>query len=115
MPAPAYKADKSRAKADYWTTPIFTTGGGSETPACPTPIDAKLLRAELVADHWRKAALAWGDDWISAQVFAHGLCCVLAALLGDTSDPVQLGVEPASEEGLLLSALVPADDARTRP
>lgn len=65
----------------------------------------KLLRAELVADHWRKAYLEWGDQQMPARIFAHGLCCVLSALQGETSDPTALGVEPESKEGRHLAGL----------
>lgn len=65
----------------------------------------KLLRAELVADHWRNAYLEWGDERMPARMFAHGLCCVLAALQGETSDPKELGVIPESEQGQHLSGL----------
>ena len=65
----------------------------------------RLLRAELVADHWRKAYLEWGDERMPARIFAHGLCCVLAALRGDTSDPAALGVDPGSPEGQHLAGL----------
>jgi len=66
------------------------------------------LRAELVCDHWRKAALAWGDAPMPGRITAHSLGCVLAALRGE-SDPAQLGVSPDSEEWALLTSLQPEE------
>ena len=47
---------------------------------------ARLDVARAVADHWRAVAVEHG--WIEA---GHALCCVLAALDGET-DPTQLGI-----------------------
>lgn len=46
----------------------------------------------IVADHWRRAALDWGDQTMEGRVTAHPLCMVRAALDGET-DPTMLGVD----------------------
>ncbi len=71
----------------------------------------RLLRAELVANHWRKVYLEWGEDRMPARLYAHGMCCVLAALQGDTSDPRELGVIPESDEGRNLARLAESEVA----
>jgi len=54
--------------------------------------DVQTIRvARLVADHWRRAALDWGHESMEGRITAHPLCCVLAALDGET-DPAELGV-----------------------
>ena len=60
----------------------------------------RAVIARIVADHWRRATLTW-DMPIPGTVAAHPLCCVLAALDGET-DPDQLGIEPHSADAALI-------------
>ena len=55
-------------------------------PGHDARLRARLDVARAVADHWRAVAVEHG--WIEA---GHALCCVLAALDGET-DPTQLGI-----------------------
>lgn len=58
--------------------------------------------ARLVADHWRRTAVDWGNQLMPGRVAAHPLCCVLAALDGE-SDPDQLGVGAGPEREAILA------------
>lgn len=60
--------------------------------------------ARIVADHWRVAAMEGGDSLVPWRLAAHPLCCVLAALDGET-DPRQLGIEEGSEAEAAILAL----------
>jgi hypothetical protein len=67
--------------------------------------------ARLVADHWRRAAISWSDRQMPGHVTAHPLCCVLAALDGET-DPDRLGVGDGPERDAiraLRSGTTPAE------
>lgn len=48
--------------------------------------EERLAAAEFVAEHWRAALVEWDSSGR-----AHPLCCVLAALDGET-DPAELGL-----------------------
>ena len=56
-----------------------------------TSHDQRVAIARIVADHWRKAALADGVLEVPYRVMAHPLVLVIDALDGE-SDPNQLGV-----------------------
>ena len=56
--------------------------------------------AYIVADHWRRAALADTGE-MQTRLMAHPLACVQAALDGET-DPAQLGVDPSSPDAVLI-------------
>jgi hypothetical protein len=61
--------------------------------------------ARIVADHWRRVAVTW-DMPIPGTVAAHPLCCVVAALDGET-DPAHLGIEPSSRDAERIRELGP--------
>ena len=68
-----------------------------------TPHAAAMRTAEIakvVADHWRRAALGWGDLMFPGRATAHPLFCVLAALDGET-DPRHLGIEEGPDADLI--------------
>lgn len=61
----------------------------------PDPLET-IVRARIVADHWRESVLAWGEQPMPGRLAAHPLCLVLAALDGET-DPQMLGITPGSD------------------
>jgi hypothetical protein len=63
---------------------------------------ARVERARIVADHWRRAAIEWGSEQMDGRVTAHPLSLVLGALRGE-SDPAQLGIPEGHPDALLLA------------
>lgn len=62
-------------------------------------------RARIVADHWRRATLEWGEQPMPGRTAAHPLCLVLDALGGETR-PEHLGIGPGPDFDAL-TALAP--------
>lgn len=69
------------------------------------PEKTTLAITRQVADHWRKAALSWGDTPMPGRLMAHPLCMVLDALHGNSARPEDFGVTPDSPEGLRIVEL----------
>jgi hypothetical protein len=67
--------------------------------------EARVARARIVADLWRRAALNWGEAPMPGRLSAHPLCLVLDALDGET-DPARLGVSAGADFDAL-AALAP--------
>jgi hypothetical protein len=84
----AYRVGMDLARAKAWLK--------ATTRTLPVRGNTAVEVARIVADHWRRAALEWGDDLMHGRMTAHPLCCVLAALDGET-DPRQLGVAEGSD------------------
>jgi hypothetical protein len=61
--------------------------------------------ARIVVAHWRRVTVTWNMP-IPGAVAAHPLCCVLAALDGET-DPAHLGIEPSSRDAERIRELGP--------
>lgn len=70
----------------------------SDEKAAP---DSRVEIARLVADHWRKWAMDMNNQPMPTRLAAHPLCCVLAALDGET-DSDQLGIERDSVTAVLI-------------
>lgn len=71
----------------------------SNTPKGPVPSDPAVTVeiARIVADHWRRAALVWGDTPMPGRIMAHPLCMVLAALNGNSARAEDFGVAPGAD------------------
>lgn len=79
------------------------------------PVDQRLAIARLVADHWRAWAMRQPDAMtMPTRIAAHPLCCVLAALDGET-DPDRLGIEPNTVTAALIRDEVSTASCETRP
>jgi hypothetical protein len=53
----------------------------------------RMARAEAVASYWRDEAMKTGEEpLVPWRTMAHPLACTLAALLGEETEPDQLGI-----------------------
>lgn len=69
------------------------------TSNVPVPSDPAVTVeiAKIVADHWRRAAMGFGDTPIPGRIMAHPLCMVLAALDGKSARAEDFGVAPGAD------------------